>query len=346
LAIVGVIGASGYTGGELLRILAGHPDVEEIRYATSRKLAGEPVWKVHPNLRSVLPDLEFSDPDPATVGEDCDVVFTAVPHTAAMDIVPEVLDGGAVVIDLSADFRFDDVEEYERWYGVEHKAPELNDEAVYGLPELHRREIRKARLVANPGCYPTGAILAAVPLVERYDVKVIILDSKSGTSGAGASPSRVTHHPECAEDLTPYSPTDHRHLPEIRQEIGKVDGDVDVHFTPHLAPLVRGIETTAHFLLAGDDLEPEDVREAYVETFGEEPFVRVLDVGEAPRLWAVRGSNYCDIGVFAVGDGRVVVASAIDNLTKGASGQAVQNMNLVMGFEETAGLERDQGFHP
>ncbi|AAM02290.1 N-acetyl-gamma-glutamyl-phosphate reductase [Methanopyrus kandleri] len=343
MVVVGIVGASGYTGGELLRLLARHPEVEEVRYATSRRLEGKPVWKVHPNLRRDYPDLEFSDPDPVEIGEDCDVVFTAVPHTAAMELVPDLLEGGAVVIDLSADFRFDDVDVYEEWYGVEHAAPELNDEAVYGLPELHRDEIRRTDLIANPGCYPTGAILAAAPLVEEGLVDVVIFDSKSGTSGAGAKPSEVTHHPECAEDLTPYNPTDHRHLPEIRQELGKL-GDVEVHFTPHLAPLVRGIETTAHGL--GDvEIEPKELRELYVEYYDGEPFIRVCEVGEAPRLWAVRGTNYCDVGVFAVGDGRVVVASAIDNLTKGASGQAIQNMNVRFGFEETAGLE-EPGYHP
>ncbi|WP_088336181.1 N-acetyl-gamma-glutamyl-phosphate reductase [Methanopyrus sp. KOL6] len=343
MVVVGVVGASGYTGGELLRFLARHPEVEEVRYATSRRLEGEPVWKAHPNLRRDYPDLEFSDPDPVEIGEDCDVVFTAVPHTAAMEIVPDLLEGGAVVIDLSADFRFDDVEVYEEWYGVEHAAPELNAKAVYGLPELHRDEIRSTDLIANPGCYPTGAILAAAPLVEKGLVDVVIFDSKSGTSGAGAKPSEITHHPECAEDLTPYNPTDHRHLPEIRQELGKL-GDVEVHFTPHLAPLVRGIETTAHGL--GDvEIESEELRELYVEYYDGEPFVRICEVGETPRLWAVRGTNYCDVGIFAVGDGRIVVASAIDNLAKGASGQAVQNMNVRFGFEETSGLE-EPGYHP
>ncbi|WP_457614450.1 N-acetyl-gamma-glutamyl-phosphate reductase [Methanopyrus sp.] len=342
MVVVGIVGASGYTGGELLRLLALHPEVE-VRYATSRRLEGEPVWKVHPNLRRDYPDLEFSDPDPVEIGEECDVVFTAVPHTAAMELVPDLLEGGAVVIDLSADFRFDDAKVYEEWYGVEHAAPELNDEAVYGLPELHREEIRRADLIANPGCYPTGAILAAAPLVEEGLVDVVIFDSKSGTSGAGAKPSEVTHHPECAEDLTPYNPTDHRHLPEIRQELGKL-GSVEVHFTPHLAPLVRGIETTAHGL-GNVDIEPEELRRLYVEYYDSEPFVRVCEVGEAPRLWAVRGTNYCDLGVFAVGDGRVVVASTIDNLTKGASGQAVQNMNVRFGFEDTVGLE-EPGYHP
>ncbi|WP_456435261.1 N-acetyl-gamma-glutamyl-phosphate reductase [Methanopyrus sp.] len=343
MVVVGIVGASGYTGGELLRFLARHPEVEEVRYATSRRLEGEPVWKAHPNLRRDYPDLGFSDPDPVEIGEDCDVVFTAVPHTAAMEIVPDLLEGGAVVIDLSADFRFDDVEVYEEWYGVEHSAPELNAKAVYGLPELHRDEIRSADLIANPGCYPTGAILAAAPLVEKGLVDVVIFDSKSGTSGAGAKPSEITHHPECAEDLTPYNPTDHRHLPEIRQELGKL-GDVEVHFTPHLAPLVRGIETTAHGL--GDvEIESEELREFYAEYYDGEPFVRICEVGETPRLWAVRGTNYCDVGIFAVGDGRIVVASAIDNLAKGASGQAVQNMNVRFGFEETSGLE-ESGYHP
>ncbi|WP_148689155.1 N-acetyl-gamma-glutamyl-phosphate reductase [Methanopyrus sp. SNP6] len=343
MVVVGIVGASGYTGGELLRFLARHPEVEEVRYATSRRLEGEPVWKAHPNLRRDYPDLEFSDPDPVEIGEDCDVVFTAVPHTAAMEIVPDLLEGGAVVIDLSADFRFDDVEVYEEWYGVEHSAPELNAKAVYGLPELHRDEIRSADLIANPGCYPTGAILAAAPLVEKGLVDVVIFDSKSGTSGAGAKPSEITHHPECAEDLTPYNPTDHRHLPEIRQELGKL-GDVEVHFTPHLAPLVRGIETTAHGL--GDvEIESEELRELYAEYYDGEPFVRICEVGETPRLWAVRGTNYCDVGIFAVGDGRIVVASAIDNLAKGASGQAVQNMNVRFGFGETSGLE-ESGYHP
>ena len=341
---VGIVGASGYTGGELLRILARHPEVE-IACITSRKHAGKPVHKVHPNLRGVL-DLSFENITYESVAERCDFVFCATPHGVSMEVVPTLLEHGARVVDLSGDFRFEDVAVYERYYGKKHAAPGIK--AVYGLPELHREEIRRAKLVANPGCYPTAIILGLVPLLKAkaIDPSRIVADAKSGISGAGNKPRETTHFPNAAESVLAYKVTTHQHLPEIEQELRRISGEARVSFVPHIVPVIRGLTATLHCFLT-ESMPPEEVRKLYADFYSREPFVRVLDVGEVPRLSAVRGSNFADIGSFAVDEERqrCIVIAAIDNLVKGASGQAVQNMNIMLGFREEEGLE-GIGIHP
>lgn len=341
---VGVIGASGYTGGELLRILASHPDVETT-HATSRRYSGTKVGKVHPNLEGVV-DLEFEDATVEDVARDSNFVFTATPHKTSMNIVPILLNADVKVVDLSGDFRFRDVSKYERYYGLKHEHPEIK--GVYGLPELHRDEIKTANLVANPGCYPTTSILGLAPALKAGIVEPgrIVADSKSGITGAGASPKTATHFCMANESVSAYNPTAHRHMPEIEQELSSFDENVKVSFVPHLVPINRGITTTLHCFLK-EPIREKEVRELYADFYKDEPFVRVLDVGEVPRLSAVRGSNYNDIGCFKIDEerNRLIVVSACDNLVKGASGQAVQNMNIMLGIDEACGLGAI-GLHP
>src|SRR3972149_126335 len=318
---VSVIGASGYTGGELLRILSGHPEVEVV-HATSRSLAGMDVYKAHPNLRRLL-DIRFEDITVERVGEDSEFVFTATPHKTSMNIVPVLLEKGAMIVDLSGDFRFKDVSTYERYYDAKHVHPKIK--AVYGLPELHRKEIKKARLVANPGCYPTTCILGLAPAVKAGIIEPdrIAADAKSGMSGAGATPSITTHFCMADESVLAYNTTSHRHLPEIEQELSAFDKDVKVSFVPHLVPVIRGLSTTLHCYLKEKKSEAV-VKELYEEFYEGEPFVRILEVGEVPRLSGVRGSNFNDIGCFKIDEERerLIIVSASDNLVKGAAGQA------------------------
>ena len=333
---VAIIGASGYTGGELLRFLDVHSKVEVVA-ATSRQYADTPIRKVHPHLHDL--DLDFLDKSPSDL--DVDLAFTATPHGASMNIVPELIEKGIKVVDLSGDYRFDDITIYEKWYGLKHNKPL---ESVYGMPEMYREEIKGANLVANPGCYPTGAILAGIPLVKEGITDTLIADSKSGVSGAGINPTPVTHYPNISDNLVPYAVTNHRHMPEIQEKLRKY-GNVRVSFTPHLIPAIRGIITTLH-CFPNKETTPSEVQEIYKEEYQDEPFVRVLEEGEIPRLSSVRGSNFCHIGCFEIDEnGRLVVVSAIDNLVKGASGVAVQNMNLMCGFPETMSLEA-VGLHP
>ncbi|MCD7781732.1 MAG: N-acetyl-gamma-glutamyl-phosphate reductase [Methanosphaera sp.] len=337
---VGIIGASGYTGGELMRLLVNHPHVN-IKTVTSRANEGKPVLTLHPNLEGV--ELEFSNPDPSDV--DCDIVFSALPHGASMKLVPEYLDNSMRVVDLSGDFRFSDIKTYEKWYDMEHLHPEL--EAVFGLPEINREHIKDANLIANPGCFPTGGILSSLPIVEEQLVDRIILDSKSGVSGAGIKPSDNTHYPTCTDNIKPYSICNHRHTPEIREQLRNFgSGDVKVSFTPHLVPVIRGILTTNHSFLLKSDITADDIYNLYRDYYKDETFVKVLDDNRIPLLASVRGSNYCQIGGISLDDeDQLVVVSAIDNLVKGASGQAIQNMNIMFGFKETDGLDH-LGLYP
>lgn len=332
---VAIIGAAGYTGGELLRLLARHPKAE-LQGVYGARSVGKPVHELHPHLRGLV-ELTIAEPDYPRLGEGADLVFTATPHGVAMRFVPKLLEGGARVVDLSADYRFDDPAVYERYY-ARHESPELK--AVYGLPELYAEQIKGAKLVANPGCYPTGVILALAPLLKEglVDLKHIVVDAKSGSSGAGASPRELTHHPTLGSNLRAYSATDHRHVPEMNQELSKLAGKpVEVHFTPHLTPLVRGILSTIH-LFPLKPLELGELLELYRGFYRDARFVRVLE--ELPQVNFVVGSNYCDLGFELDPRGeRLVVVSAIDNLVKGASGQAIQNMNLMFGFDEAEGLE-------
>lgn len=336
---VGVIGASGYTGSELIRFLLTHPNKVELTCITSESYAGQPISKLHPNLKGLF-DMKFENLDMEKVSQKTDIVFLGLPHKQSMAYVPKFLDLGLRVIDFSADYRLKSVESYQKWY-QEHTSPHLLKDAVYGLPELHRDEIRKANLVANPGCYPTGAILAILPALKSGFVEAenIIIDAKSGISGAGKTPSEATHFPNRYDNFAPYNMGTHRHTPEINQELSLAIGkEINVCFVPHYVPMTRGILTTAYLKLL-KSVSTKELLDYYSCFYNNEPFVRLLDEGELPQTQAVRGSNYIDIGMKALPDlNMVIVVSAIDNLTKGASSQALQNMNIMVGFEETAGL--------
>ncbi|BAN69899.1 N-acetyl-gamma-glutamyl-phosphate reductase [endosymbiont of unidentified scaly snail isolate Monju] len=335
---VGIVGGTGYTGVELLRLLAVHPEVE-LRAITSRAEAGRPVSEVYESLRGHV-DLAFSEPDPAMLAE-CDLVFFATPNGTAMQMAPALLDAGVKVIDLAADFRLRDPEVWERWYGIPHACPELLAEAVYGLPEIHRERIREARLVANPGCYPTAAALGLLPLVEAgvVDKTSLLADCKSGVSGAGRGANAAMLMGEVGESFKAYAVSGHRHLPEIRQTLGWAAGDeVGLTFVPHLVPMIRGIHATLYARLSG---EPGNLQALFERRYAGEPFVDVMPPGSHPETRSVRGVNYCRIAVHRPQSGDVVVVlSVIDNLTKGAAGQAVHNMNLMFGLEEQTGLRQ------
>ncbi len=335
---IAVIGASGYTGVELLRLLSQHPDTELV-CVTSRQYAGQSVCDIFPSLQGSL-DLVFEDVDPGLLASRADLVFTAVPHQTAMGMIPELLDAGCRVVDLSADFRISDVSVYEDWY-QKHTAKELLSDAVYGLPELFREQIPPARLIANPGCYPTSVALAMAPLLENdlIDLTTIIVDSKSGTSGAGRAAKVDTLYCEVNEGFKAYSLPRHRHTPEIEQTLGTLSGSaVTISFTPHLLPINRGILSTCYASLS-NQLTLDALHDIYLERYAAESFIRVLPKGQLPNVSQVRGSNYCDIGL-AVDDrtGRVITLAAIDNLVKGAAGQAIQNMNLMLSLPENTGL--------
>jgi len=336
---VGIVGASGYTGSELIRFLVMHPEDIELTCATSETFAGKSLSRVLPNLRGLV-DLKFESLDIEKVAEKVDIVFLGLPHKSSMTYVPKFFELDVKVIDFSADYRLKDVNVYEKWY-QEHTSPYLLRDAVYGLPELHREEIRKAPLIANPGCYPTGAILAILPALKSgvADSENIIIDSKSGISGAGKTPTEITHFPNRYDNFSAYNVGSHRHTPEIDQELSYAIGkNISVCFVPHYVPMSRGILTTVYLRL-NKPISTVELLGTYSCYYKDEPFVRVLDEGELPQTQAVRGSNYCDIGLKVVENSNLaVVISALDNLTKGASSQALQNMNIMAGFDETAGL--------
>ncbi len=336
---VGIIGASGYTGVELARILSTHPDCE-LTLATSRQYAGKPLSSVFPSLRKRI-DLVCENPDPKKIINKADFFFTAVPHKTAMEIVPTLLDAGKKVVDLSADFRLRDAKTYEQWYQA-HSCPELLADAVYGLPELYRTQVAATSLTANPGCYPTSVILGLSPLLNGrlIDTNTLIIDSKSGTSGAGRSANVGTLFCEVSDGFRAYKVGGgHRHIPEMEQELSALAGrDITISFTPHLLPISRGILSTMYASLSGP-AEADAIQELYEKTYADEPFVRICPPGEMPATQHVRGSNCCDIGLqIDQRTGRIIVISAIDNIAKGAAGQAIQNMNLMNGFSETRGL--------
>lgn len=335
----GIVGASGYTGGELMRILWGHPEMD-VSLTTANQYAGEPIASLYPSLAGVYPG-SFEAFEPERALEVCDVVFSCLPHGEGLKALPGLVSEGKKVVDLSADFRLDDAGEYQSWYGVEHTATGLLQEAVYGIPEINREGIASARLTANPGCYPTGALIGLYPAARAGLIGgTVIVDSKSGVSGAGRKLTLATHYAQIADGIEAYGVTGHRHLPEIRGELGKLVGGngADVLFTPHLAPMNRGILSTVYVPLAGVQGYSE-IREVYEEAYEGEPFVHLLPSGSYPRTKAVQGSNNCHVGLELPGCGRtLVVMTAIDNLGKGASGEAVQNMNIMCGLPEDAGL--------
>jgi N-acetyl-gamma-glutamyl-phosphate reductase len=333
---VGIVGGTGYTGVELLRLLSRHPGVE-LSVITSRKETGQPVADLFPSLRGHV-DLAFADPDSAGL-QGCHAVFFATPNGIAMQQARSLLEAGVRVIDLAADFRLRDARTWEKWYGMPHACPELLEEAVYGLPEVNRDDIRAARLVANPGCYPTAVQLGLLPLVEAglVDLDHLIADAKSGVSGAGRKAETHVLFSEAADNFKAYGVPGHRHLPEIAQGLARAAGrDVGLTFVPHLTPMIRGIHATLYARLTrGTDLQA-----LYAQRYAGEPFVDVLPPGSHPDTRSVRGANACRIAVHAPQQrDTAVVLSVIDNLVKGAAGQAVQNLNIMFGLAETTGLE-------
>lgn len=331
----GIVGGSGYTGVELLRLLSQHPSVE-ITAITSRKEAGLPVADLFPSLRGRV-DIAFSAPEDAPL-KRCDVVFFATPNGVAMRQARELLEAGVRVIDLAADFRLQDIAAWQQWYGMEHACPELVAEAVYGLPEINRDQIKRARLVANPGCYPTAVQLGFLPLLQAgvVDTSWLVADCKSGVSGAGREAKTHALYAEAADSFKAYAVPGHRHWPEICQGLARIAGHaVGLTFVPHLAPMVRGIHATLYARLTRE----VDLQALYESRYAAEPFVDVLPANAHPETRSVRASNLCRIAVHRPqGGDTVVILSVIDNLVKGASGQAVQNMNIMFGLEETAGL--------
>ena len=332
---VGIVGGTGYTGVELLRLLALHPQVE-LRSITSRTDAGTPVGQMFPSLRGYV-DICFSHPDEAHL-DQCDLVFFATPNGIAMQQTRALLDAGVRVIDLAADFRIQDVAVWEKWYGMSHACPDLVSEAVYGLPEINREKISQARLVANPGCYPTAVQLGFFPLLEAglVDSSGLIADAKSGVSGAGRKAEIGSLFSEASDSFKAYGVSGHRHLPEIRQGLaGVAQHEVGLTFVPHLTPMIRGIHATLYARLNGD----VDLQSLFERRYRSEPFVDVMPAGSHPETRSVRGSNRCRIAVHRPQQSdTVVVLVVIDNLVKGAAGQAVQNMNIMFGLPEAMAL--------
>jgi len=333
---VGVVGGTGYTGVELLRLLASHP-AAELTVITSRSEAGRPVADLFPNLRGSL-ELAFSVPDIGQLSA-CDLVFFATPNGTAMTMVPQLLEAGVRVIDLAADFRLREADEWQQWYGMEHACPEYLQQAVYGLPEVNRAAIAQARLVANPGCYPTAVQLGFLPLLEEGLVESghLIADAKSGVSGAGRKAATAALLCEASENFKAYAVPGHRHLPEIRQGLESASGKpVGLTFVPHLTPMIRGIHATLYAQLLDAD---RDLQALFEARYSDEPFVDVLPAGSHPETRTVRGANVCRIAIHRPQQGNtVVVLAVIDNLVKGAAGQALQNMNIMLGLNEDAGL--------
>ena len=332
---VGIVGGTGYTGVELLRLLAAHPQVELLAI-TSRADAGTPVSQMFPSLRGHV-NLLFTHPDETRL-EQCDLVFFATPNGIAMQQVRALLDAGVRVIDLAADFRLQDIATWEKWYGMTHACPDLVGEAVYGLPEVNRAQIRNARLIANPGCYPTAVQLGFLPLLEAGIIGAdsLIADAKSGVSGAGRKAEIATLFSEASDNFKAYGVAGHRHLPEIRQGLARITGKpVGLTFVPHLTPAIRGIHATLYGKMAHET----DLQALFEQRYAGEPFVDVMPAGSHPETRSVRGANCCRIAVHRPqGGDTVVVLSVIDNLVKGAAGQAVQNMNIMFGLPETAAL--------
>ncbi|WP_346908033.1 N-acetyl-gamma-glutamyl-phosphate reductase [Faecalicatena orotica] len=336
----GIIGSTGYAGGELVRILTAHKEVEIVWYG-SRSYIDKKYAQVYQNMFQIV-DAVCMDDNMEELAGQVDVIFTATPQGLCASLVNEEILSKVKIIDLSADFRIKDVSVYEKWYGIEHKSPEFIEEAVYGLCEINREDVKKARLVANPGCYTTCSILTAYPLAKEglIDMSTLIIDAKSGTSGAGRGAKLPNLYCEVNENIKAYGVATHRHTPEIEEQLGYAAGEkVLVNFTPHLVPMNRGILATEYAKLK-KEVTYEEVKAIYDKYYAYEKFIRVLDKDICPETKWVEGSNYVDIN-FKIDErtGRIIMMGAIDNLVKGAAGQAVQNMNLMFGFKETEGLE-------
>ncbi len=340
---VGIIGASGYTGGELLRLLANHPEVK-VTYVTSREYVGKPVHYVHFNLRGYYKELRFSEYKLDEVLNKCDVVFLSLPHGVSLNYVPNLLESGLKVIDLSADFRLKKPELYEFWYGFKHPYPDLLSKSVYGLPEIHRDELKGAKLVASPGCNSTAVIISLIPIARSSiaDLSKVIADVKVGSSEGGSKPSMGSHHPEREGAIRPYEADGHRHAAEVEQEISALaNKEIKVSLVPHSVSSIRGVLASTHIWVDGglDDIE---LMRIYVQTFSKEPFIRFVRTVPPgyPDPKYVVGSNYADVSyAYERRLGRLTSFTALDNLVKGAAGQAVQAFNIVMGFDETLGLK-------
>ena len=337
---VGIIGATGYAGGELVRILMGHKEAEIVWYG-SRSYIDQKYADVYRNMFQVV-DAKCMDDNIEALADQVDVIFTATPQGFLASVINENILGKTKIIDLSADFRIKDVKVYEKWYGIEHKSPQFIEEAVYGLCEVNRDKVKGARLIANPGCYTTCSILTAYPLAKEgiIDMRTLIVDAKSGTSGAGRGAKVPNLFCEVNENMKAYGVASHRHTPEIEEQLGYASGEnVTISFTPHLVPMNRGILATEYATLK-KDVTGEEVKAIYDKYYADEKFVRVLDEGVCPETKWVEGSNYVDIGFkLDPRTNRIVMMGAIDNLVKGAAGQAVQNMNLLFGLPESEGLE-------
>lgn len=347
---IGIIGGSGYVGGELLRLLLNHPKLE-VSMVTSRKYAGEFVFNIHPNLRGIT-QLKFVPQDLTQIQENCDIVFTATPHGSAVKVVPDLVEVGLKVIDMSADFRLKSPADYDKWYGWKHSDTDLLKEAVYGLPELHRKDIKRATLIACPGCMATASILGLAPIIKAGLVEKdkIIIDLKVGSSGGGATPTIVSHHPERFGGVRPYKVGNHRHIAEIQQELNKIAKEDHLFsFTPHAVNMVRGILATIH-AFPKQAAKNKDIWTALRDFYQNEPFIRLVKYKKGPYKLPdpkiVLGTNYCDIGFeIDIRAKRLILFSAIDNMIKGASGQGIQCLNILMGIPEKTGLE-SIGFHP
>ncbi|MCM3716612.1 N-acetyl-gamma-glutamyl-phosphate reductase [Halalkalibacter oceani] len=336
---VGIIGATGYGGAELLRMLKNHPHIEEVVLYTSSK-EGMNINESYPHLTAIYEqDLKPIDPD--TLKNEVEAVFLATPPGVSAEWSQTIVESGCQVIDLSGDLRLRSPEQYKAWYKREAAAKSIIDQAVYGLTEWRREEIRAAKLIANPGCYPTATLLGLAPLIQEGLVRPdsIIIDAKSGTSGAGRTPSAITHFSEMNENFKIYQINQHKHIPEIEQQLNDWNEEVAaVTFQPHLVPMVRGIMATI-YMTAKKEIREQELRELYQTSYEKEPFVRIRKQGSYPATKEVYGSNYCDIGVtYDERTGRITVVSVIDNVVKGASGQAIQNLNVMNGFDEEAGL--------
>ena len=336
----GIIGATGYAGGELVRILSRHPEVEIVWYG-SRSYIDQNYADVYRNMFEIV-DAKCLDDNMEELAERADVIFTATPQGFCASMMSEEILSKTKIVDLSADFRIKDVKTYEKWYGIEHKSPQFIEEAVYGLCEVNREQIKGARLIANPGCYTTCSILTAYPLAKEgmIDMSTLIVDAKSGTSGAGRGAKVPNLYCEVNENIKAYGVASHRHTPEIEEQLGYAAGEeVLINFTPHLVPMNRGILATEYAKLT-KKVTPEEVKAVYDKYYAKETFVRVMGDGVCPETKWVEGSNYVDIG-FKIDErtGRIIMMGAIDNLVKGAAGQAVQNMNLLFGLDETMGLD-------
>ncbi|MCW4046011.1 MAG: N-acetyl-gamma-glutamyl-phosphate reductase [Candidatus Bathyarchaeota archaeon] len=347
---IGIVGGTGYVGSELLRLLLLHPEAE-VTTVTSRQSAGEYVFNVHPNLRG-LTQLKFVPLDIAELQKNCDLVFTATPHGGSVNLVPKLLEAGLKVIDMSADFRLKNAADYDKWYGWKHTNPQLLEEAAYGLPEFHRDEIKNARLVACPGCMATATILALAPFVKAdlIEKNRVVVDVKIGSSGGGSKPTIASHHPERFGGVRPYKVAGHRHIAEIEQELNNLSAEpVTVAFTPHAVNMVRGILATIH-VFPKNPLATKDVWKTLRSTYEGEPFIRFVKylkgAYQLPDPKVTLGTNYCDIGFeLDAHANRLLLFSAIDNMVKGASGQGVQCLNIMMGIDETTGI-KSTGFHP